>query len=208
LSSSIYLRAAASRLRAIGTNVWFMSYSKHWNSRRTWNLCFLFNFQLKKIRSKIIQITLIELWSFISFELRHLNSIKVPQKAIFGSSIFQLELKRKQIFKVRRQFQHFEYDMNQTLVIFESYWSYWRLEQDKSYQFWVEWYYLGLWGCYRGCPSLLSKYGGNLLLRSISYLNNYLSKSFWIIFLFMNLGLLEEQLLLQVRRFKKCNFSI
>ena len=29
-------------------NVWFMSYSKCWNSRRTWNLCFLFNFQLKK----------------------------------------------------------------------------------------------------------------------------------------------------------------
>ena len=122
MSSSIYLRAAASRLRAIGTNVWFMSYSKHWNSRRTWNLCFLFNFQLKKIRSKIIQITLIELWSFISFELRHLNSIKVPQKAIFGSSIFQLEIKRKQIFQVRRHFQHFQYDMNQT----------------KVYRFWVK----------------------------------------------------------------------
>ena len=96
-------------------NVWFMSYSKCWNSRRTWNLCFLFNFQLKKIRSKIIQITLIELWSFISFELRHLNSMKVSQKANFGCSIFQLKIKRKQIFQVRRQFQHFEYDMNQTL---------------------------------------------------------------------------------------------
>ena len=45
---------------------------------RTWNICFVINFQLKKIRSKIRQITLIELWSFISFELRHLNSMKMP----------------------------------------------------------------------------------------------------------------------------------
>ena len=81
--------------------------TKRWNSRRTWNLCFLFNFQLKKIRSKIIQITLIELWSFISFELRHLNSMKVSQKAKFGCSIFQLKIKRKQIFQVRQLFQPF-----------------------------------------------------------------------------------------------------
>ena len=99
--------------------VWFLAFclmcsschirrlTKRWNSRRTWNICFIFNFQLKKIRSKIIQITLIELWSFISFELRHLNSIKMSQKAKFGFSIFQLKIKRKQIFQVRHQFGHF-----------------------------------------------------------------------------------------------------
>ena len=81
--------------------------TKRWNSRRTWNICYIFNFQLKKIRSKIIQITLIELWSFISFELRHLNSIKMSQKAKFGFSIFQLKIKWKQIFQVRHQFGHF-----------------------------------------------------------------------------------------------------
>ena len=80
---------------------------KHWNSRRTWNICYIFNFQLKKIRSKIIQITLIELWSFISFELRHVNSMKMSQKAQFGFGIFQLKIKRKQIFQVRHQFGHF-----------------------------------------------------------------------------------------------------
>ena len=94
--------------------------TKRWNSRWTWNLCFIFNFQLKKIRSKIIQITLIVLWSFISFELRHLNSMKMSQKAKFGCSIFQLKIKRKQIFQVRQQFGHFvkcriEYDMNRAL---------------------------------------------------------------------------------------------
>ena len=81
--------------------------TKRWNSRRIWKICYVFNFQLKKIRSKIIQITLIELWSFISFELRHLNSMKMSQKAKFGCSIFQLKIKRKQIFQVRHQFGHF-----------------------------------------------------------------------------------------------------
>ena len=81
--------------------------TKRWNSCRTWKICYVFNFQLKKIRSKIIQITLIELWSFISFELRHLNSMKMSQKAKFGCSIFQLKIKRKQIFQVRHQFGHF-----------------------------------------------------------------------------------------------------
>jgi hypothetical protein len=81
--------------------------TKRWNSRRTWNICYIFNFQLKKIRSKIIQISLNEVWSFISFELRHLNSMKMSQKANFGCSIFQLKIKRKQIFQVRHQFGHF-----------------------------------------------------------------------------------------------------
>jgi hypothetical protein len=31
-------------------------------------------------------------------------------------SFFQLKVKRKQKFQVRREFQHFEYDMNETLV--------------------------------------------------------------------------------------------
>ena len=81
--------------------------TKRWNSRRTWNICYVFNFQLKKIRSKIIQIILIELWSFISFELRHVNSMNMSKKAKFGFSIFQLKNKRKQIFQVRHQFGHF-----------------------------------------------------------------------------------------------------
>ena len=66
-----------------------MSYLKCWNCCWSWNLCFLFNFQLKKISSKIIQISLIiKLWSFISFELRHLNRLKVSQNAKFGRSFF------------------------------------------------------------------------------------------------------------------------
>ena len=40
--------------------------------------------------------------------------MEVSQKAKFGRSIFQLKIKRKQIFQVQRQFQHLEYDMNQT----------------------------------------------------------------------------------------------
>ena len=32
-----------------------------------------------------------------------------------GAAIFQLKIKRKQRFQVPRQFQHVEYDMNQTL---------------------------------------------------------------------------------------------
>ena len=92
-------------LMCISCLIWRLT--KRWNSRRTWNICYVFNFQLKKIRSKIIQITLIDLWSFIPFELRHVNSKKMSQKAKFGCSIFQLKIKRKQIFQVRHQFGHF-----------------------------------------------------------------------------------------------------
>ena len=52
--------------------------------------------------------------NFMTFELRHLNSMKVSQKAKFGHSIFQVKIKRKQTFQVQQQFQYFEYDMNQT----------------------------------------------------------------------------------------------
>ena len=101
--------------------------TKRWNSCRTWKICYVFNFQLKKIRSKIIQITLIELWSFISFELRHLNSIKMSQKAKFGFSIFQLKIKWKQIFQVRHQFGHFVkcriwHEKHKTSIILPSSW--------------------------------------------------------------------------------------
>ena len=61
-----------------------------------------------EIRSKRIQIGLIE--------LRHLNSLKVSQNAKFGHRFFQLKIKRKQIFQVRRQFQHLENDMNWTII--------------------------------------------------------------------------------------------
>ena len=42
--------------------------------------------------------------------------MKVSQNAKFGRSFFQLKIKRKQIFKLQQQFQHLEYDMNQTLI--------------------------------------------------------------------------------------------
>ena len=53
----------------------------------------------------------------LSFEvkLRHLNSLKVSQNEKFCRSFFQLKIKRKQRFQVRRQFKHFEYDINWTL---------------------------------------------------------------------------------------------
>ena len=34
------------------------------------------------------------------------------------TAFFQLKIKRKQRFQVRQQFQHFEYDMNRTLMKF------------------------------------------------------------------------------------------
>ena len=40
----------------------------------------------------------------------------MSQKAKFGCSIFQLKIKRKQIFQVQRQFQNFKYDMNWKIV--------------------------------------------------------------------------------------------
>ena len=40
--------------------------------------------------------------------------MKVSQNAKLGHSFFQLKIKRKQRFQVWRQFQHVEYDMNQT----------------------------------------------------------------------------------------------
>ena len=67
---------------------------EYWNCRL--NLCFLSNFQLKKKSAlKEVQITLIKLWSFISFELWRLNSSKVPHNAKFGHSFFQVKIKRK-----------------------------------------------------------------------------------------------------------------
>ena len=75
---------------------------------------FFWIFNWTEIRSKRIQITLIELWSLISFELRHLYSLKVSQNAKFGCSFFSVENKNK--IHVRLQFQQFEYDMSRTIV--------------------------------------------------------------------------------------------
>ena len=87
------------------TNFWFMCISclirrltKRWNSRRTWKICYVFNFQLKKIRSKIIQITLIELWSFISW---------CPKKQNLVAAFLSWKLKKRKIFQFRHQFGHF-----------------------------------------------------------------------------------------------------
>ena len=51
---------------AFEANVSFMSYSKCWNSRRTWNFCFLLTFSWKKLQTKF-------------GILGHLQAIKVPQ---------------------------------------------------------------------------------------------------------------------------------
>ena len=65
---------------------------EYWNWRRIFNLCFLFNFQLKKKWDlKKVQITLIVLWSIISFELRHLNSMKVSRNEKFSRRFFSAE---------------------------------------------------------------------------------------------------------------------
>ena len=55
--------------------------------------------------------------------LRCLNSKEIKLQSsirviciIFDLIFFSWKLKRKQRFQVRRQFQHFEYDMNQTLI--------------------------------------------------------------------------------------------
>ena len=72
--------------------------TKRWNSRRIWKICYVFNFQLKKIRSKIIQITLIELWSFISW---------CPKKQNLVAAFLSWKLKKRKIFQFRHQFGHF-----------------------------------------------------------------------------------------------------
>ena len=64
-----------------------MPYLTCWNCRQI--------FSWTEIRSKRIQITLLEIWSFISFEIRHLNSLKVSQNAKFGRSFFSAENEKK-----------------------------------------------------------------------------------------------------------------
>ena len=73
------------------TNVLFISYLTCWNCCWTWNLCFLLNFQLKKNQIEKNTNHSYWVWSFISFELRHLNSLKVSQNAKFGRSFFSAE---------------------------------------------------------------------------------------------------------------------
>ena len=76
-----------------------MSYSKccnwHWILKLSSNFdSFSFSFWVlaeKKSNLKEVQITLNELWSFISFELRHLNSLKMPQNAKLGNIFFSAD---------------------------------------------------------------------------------------------------------------------
>jgi hypothetical protein len=42
--------------------------------------------------------------------------MKVSQNAKFGLQLFSAESQKKIRFQVRRQFQHFKYDMKETLV--------------------------------------------------------------------------------------------
>jgi hypothetical protein len=53
-----------------------------------WVFVFFLIFNWKKYNLKEVQITPIELWSFIFFELRHLNTLKVPWNAKFGRNFF------------------------------------------------------------------------------------------------------------------------
>ena len=60
-----------------------------------WIFVFFQFFSWPEIRLKKIQTTLIELWSFSSFKLRHLNSLKVSQNAKFGWSFLSAENQKK-----------------------------------------------------------------------------------------------------------------
>ena len=94
--------------------VWFMSYSKCWNCRRTLNICFLLISSWKMLEPNIA------FWGTFML-LRCLNSKEIKLQSsirviciIFDLIFFSWKLKRKQRFQVRRLFQRFEYDMNQT----------------------------------------------------------------------------------------------
>ena len=66
---------------------------EYWNCHQILNLCF-FKFSAEKknqILKKYKLITLIELWTFFSFDLKHINSLKAPQNATFGRSFFSPE---------------------------------------------------------------------------------------------------------------------
>ena len=85
--------------------------TKRWNSRRIWKICYVFNFQLKKIRSKIIQITLIELWSFISW---------CPKKQNLVAAFLSWKFKKKKHSKFGTNLDtssSVEYDMKSTLML-------------------------------------------------------------------------------------------
>ena len=79
-----------------------------------WIFVFFLIFSWKKSYLKEVKISLIEIWSFISFELRQHNSLKVPKNAKFSHSIFGWKSKENKDskfdknFNIRRQFQHFE----------------------------------------------------------------------------------------------------
>ena len=101
---------------------------KYWNCR--WilklssilNLCFLFNFHLKQIRSKRSKNHSYWALKIYLFELKHLYSLKVPQNAIFGRSFFSWKLKENKDskfdknFNIRRKFQHLQYNIIRAFI--------------------------------------------------------------------------------------------
>ena len=83
-----------------------------------WIFVFFLIFSWKKSDLKELLITLVDHWSYISFELRHLNSLKVSQILKLCCSFFlswklreNKDSKFVKNFNIRCQFQHFEYDM-------------------------------------------------------------------------------------------------
>ena len=68
----------------------------HWNSRQTWNFCFLLNFQLKKIRSKIIQVTLLNYSTLIAQ--------RCPKKQNSVGAYFSWKLKENKYFTFDENF--------------------------------------------------------------------------------------------------------
>ena len=87
---------------------------KYWNFQPILSLCFLLIFSWKKMQPNFL------FWGNLKL-LKCLNSKEIKLQSsirviciIFDLIFFSWKLKRKQRFQVRRQFQHFEYDMNQT----------------------------------------------------------------------------------------------
>ena len=85
---------------------------------RTWNICFLLIFSWKMLQPNFA------FWDIFML-LRCLNSKEIKLQSsirviciIFDLIFFSWKLKRKQRFQVRRLFQRFEYDMNQTLNMY------------------------------------------------------------------------------------------
>ena len=99
-----------------------------------WIFVFFLIFSWKKSDLKEVKIRLIELWIFISFELRHLTI----------RSFFQLEIKIKQRFKIRQKFQYLTPIKSQTKYSHRSSFLWWFEKlgicfKQKPYRTLIQW---------------------------------------------------------------------